>query len=189
MTDNTQTTEPNTTGPDNRETTFTQEEVNQIVAKRLEKYKRSQDSQGQTYTQEQVDKLIADRLEEYQRSQEGEEGAGQARREAKYRVRAKEAEAERDALRESLTRTRRSILKTQDARLEQNAASDLFDGMEDQQVNDLFQEDGTVDADKLTKMVDELLEQKPYMRRRIGVRNQTGVPSHQRRSSGWADSF
>lgn len=191
MTDNTQTTEPNTTGPDNRETTFTQEEVNQIVAKRLEKYKRSQDSQGQTYTQEQVDKLIADRLEEYQRSQEGEpDGQGQPRnREAKYRIRAKEAEAERDALRESLTRTRRSMLKTQDARLDAKAASDLFDGMDEQQVNELFQENGTVDNDRLSKLVDGLLAEKPYMRRNIGVRNQTGVPTHQRGSSGWSDSF
>ena len=162
MTDNTQTTEPDTTGTE--ETTF---------------------------TKEQVDKLIADRLEEYQRSQESEpEGQGQPRnREAKYRIRAKEAEAERDALMESLTRTRRAILKTQDARLDRSAAADLLRSMDDQQVNDLFQEDGTVDADKLTKMVDELLEQKPYMRRRIGVRNQTGVPTHQRKSSGWAGAF
>ena len=161
MTDNTQTTEPDTTGTE--ETTF---------------------------TKEQVDKLIADRLEEYQRSQEGEEGAGQPRnRVAKYRVRAKEAEAERDALRESLTRTRRSMLKTQDARLDSKAASDLFDGMDEQQVNELFQEDGTVDNDRLAKLVDGLLAEKPYMRRNIGVRNQTGVPTHQRRSSGWADSF
>lgn len=164
MSDNTQNNEPDTTNTNNQEKTF---------------------------TQEQVDKLIADRLEEYQRSQEVEpDGQGQPRnREAKYRIRAKEAEAERDALRESLTRTRRAILKTQDVRLDRGAASDLFDGMDNQQVNDFFQEDGTVDADKLTKMVDELLEQKPYMRRRIGIRNQTGAPTHQRKSSGWADAF
>lgn len=169
MTDNTQTTEPNTTepnttGPDNRETTFTQEEVNQIVAKRLEKYKRSQEGEP--------------------------DGQGQPRnREAKYRIRAKEAEAERDTLRENLTRTRRSMLKTQDARLDGKAASDLFDGMDEQQVNELFQEDGTLDNDRLSKLVDGLLAEKPYMRRNIGIRNQTGVPTHQRGSSGWADSF
>lgn len=164
MSDNTQSNEPDTTGTNN---------------------------QDQTFTQEQVDKIVAERLEEYKRSQSEEpDGQGQPRnREAKYRIRAKEAEAERDTLRESLTRTRRAILKAQDARLEQHAASDLFDGMDEQQVNELFQEDGTVDADKLADFVGDLLEQKPYLRRRIGVRNQTSVPTHQPKSSGWADSF
>lgn len=185
MTDNT----PTTTGTDNQETTFTQEQVNQIVAKRLEKQKRSLDNQETTFTQEQVDKLIADRLEEYKRSQEEDEQGQSHNREARYRIRAKEAEAERDTLRENLTQTRRSMLKTQDARLDGRAASDLFDGMDEQQVNELFQEDGTVDNGKLSKLVDDLLAKKPYMRRNIGVRNQTGVPTHQRRSSGWADSF
>lgn len=164
MSDNTQTNEPDTTGANNQDQTFTQEQVEQIVTERLEEYKRSQPDNSA--------------------------GHGQPRnREAKYRIRAKEAEAERDALRESLTRTRRSILKTQDARLDPHAASDLFDGMDGEQVNELFQDDGTVDADKLARLIGDLLEQKPYLRRRIGIRNQTGTPTHQRNSSGWEDSF
>lgn len=164
MSDNTQTNEPDTTGANNQEQTFTKEQVDKIVAERLEEYKRSQS--------------------------EDTDGQGQPRnREAKYRIRAKEAEAERDMLRESLTRTRRTILRTQDARLEPHAAADLFDGMDEKQVNELFQEDGTVNADKLANMVDELIKQKPYIRRRLCVRNQAGVPTHQRESSGWGYAF
>ncbi|MCH4209729.1 hypothetical protein [Bifidobacterium sp.] len=85
-------------------------------------------------------------------------------REAKYRNRAKQAEQQAERLSALLTEARKTILSSALKDLNQQAAQDLLNGMEGEQVASFFDDDGQLSANHINEYTDELLKAKPYMR-------------------------
>lgn len=119
-------------------------------------------------------------------------------REARYRIRAKQAEEERDRLHGLLTDTRRRILTSlsEQSGLDPNAARDVFTGLDAEQVDGLFTETGEVDNDGLNSFVAQQIEEHPYYRsaprsKASPMPNQSSTPNidplHQ--VGGWNESF
>lgn len=83
-------------------------------------------------------------------------------REARYRIRARDAEAARDGLQATVTNLRARVAELQVGdRLMETA--DLWRHVD---VDDLLSEDGDIDSDKVTDAVDRIAEQRPHLIKR-----------------------
>lgn len=92
---------------------------------------------------------------------------GHQSKEARYRIRAREAETQAQSLRQNLTEARRAILNsasTSNHVIDPKAARDLYGGMNDGEVDALFTEQGAVDTDKFDAFIAGQIEEKPYLR-------------------------
>lgn len=100
----------------------------------------------------------------------GDGATARARKEAaSYRQRLRDTEAERDLLRDRLTEARRSLLRNAKPvrrRIREDAVEDALAELDARQVNELFN-DGGMDEQALGKLVDSILERRPYMRRPV----------------------
>ena len=92
-------------------------------------------------------------------AQDDAEGRTASRREASYRIRAREAEAGRDALQERVTRMQHAEVERMAARLHDPA--DLWGAGVD--LLELLNEDGEVDPERVAEAVAALADSKPYL--------------------------
>lgn len=123
---------------------------------------------------------------------EGDDKYHTASREAKYRIRARQAEKERDSLASMLVGTRRGMLESSASGLDPKAARDLFDSLGPDEINGLFDESGKIDGEKLGQFVSEQLKDKPYLAKRTSGAADIGDPSNvpeTLKKTTWGDSF
>ncbi|MFT8356639.1 MAG: hypothetical protein ABF780_08235 [Bifidobacterium aquikefiri] len=116
-------------------------------------------------------------------------------KEARYRIRAREAESQVQTLRQSLTAARRAMLNNASANghvIDPKAARDLYEGMDESAVDALFTEQSAVDADRFDAFIASQIEEKPYLR---DARPQAPIAfgvDHQpepRRGNAWSQAF
>ena len=87
-------------------------------------------------------------------------------REAKYRVRAREAEERVEALSQQLRATRVALLQresTGTGKLRAEAARDVLQAADDDTINGLFDDAGDVDSSKLEAFITEQRTAHPYL--------------------------
>lgn len=109
-----------------------------------------------------------------QQGHTGQQEGQPANKEARYRIRAKEAEARAETLGKQLHAARSGLLENAlktDSRLNPDAVADVIADMDEERFNTLFASD-TPDTDgyrpneqRLKDFVTDLLEHKPYLKR------------------------
>lgn len=87
-----------------------------------------------------------------------------SREAAKYRTRLRETEAERDNLTTLLTKARRSMVGKADAMnvVIDSGRVDLLAMLTDEQISEMFSDDGELDGDALAAAIKEITDAKPY---------------------------
>ena len=117
-------------------------------------------------------------------------------REAKYRVRAREAEEKAEALSQQLRATRVALLQresTGNGKLRAEAARDVLQAADDDTINGLFNDAGDVDSSKLEAFITEQRTAHPY----LGQNAQLPAPGDELHpkveptelSPSWSESF
>lgn len=87
-----------------------------------------------------------------------------SREAAKYRTRLRETEAERDNLTTLLTKARRSMVGKASAMnvVIDSGRADLLAMLTDEQISEMFSDDGELDSDALASAIKEITDAKPY---------------------------
>lgn len=87
-----------------------------------------------------------------------------SREAAKYRTRLRETEAERDNLTMLLTKARRSMVGKASAMnvVIDSGRADLLAMLTDEQISEMFSDDGELDNDALAYAIKEITDAKPY---------------------------
>lgn len=87
-----------------------------------------------------------------------------SREAAKYRTRLRETEAERDNLTTLLTKARRSMVGKASAMnvVIDSGRADLLAMLTDEQISEMFSDDGELDGDALAAAIKEITDAKPY---------------------------
>lgn len=87
-----------------------------------------------------------------------------SREAAKYRTRLRETEAERDNLTTLLTKARRSMVGKATAMnvVIDSGRADLLAMLTDEQISEMFSDDGELDSDALAAAIKEITDAKPY---------------------------
>lgn len=138
-------------------------------------------------TAEQPDVVEPDVVDDDAQPDEADEPTTPPNREARYRVAAKEARAEADALRATVQAMQSAeVTRLASARLADPTDLAVLGGVE---VADVLGEDGTVDADLVEQAVAALLEARPYLEREEPTTFDSGVRGTSVSSKGasWAE--
>ena len=101
-----------------------------------------------------------------QTDRESPEDATPQSKEARYRIRAREAEKTASRLRDSLTSTRRTMLvaeATRRAHLHPSAAKDICTALDTDHIDELFDSDGAIDATAFDRFMARTVAERPYL--------------------------
>lgn len=122
-----------------------------------------------------------------------ENGSKAGREAAKYRRQLREAEAERDSLRASLTTTRGQLVRDALTGYKVNGNTFNIAALGDAGIDtdSMFSEDGALHLETLDTVMTELAETKPYMftpRPRLVIPGEGNIPDS-RETSAWEEAF